>query len=259
MNKISILSAASSAVVTVALSFALIACGDDSSSTGPEPMTGGESSSSEMVLSSETALSSGGDNPASSGGAASISSGGDVGISSSATAPESSAAEPESSSAAEPASSATVPESSSGLAPESSSSVMPVDPSRQIIKKAEAACTARNVKDPLLDGATEGNDTALPPIAHIYVGTDSAEIVIEEVYMTCAAVIEQIEVSLTDEGNETLYVNPVIDMSLPQADCICPTRLTFKIAAVPEFVNASLLELSSGERMKIIKSHTVGN
>ena len=51
MKKVSILVTATSAAITMALSFALVACGDDTASTAPDqPIADGESSSSDMDL-----------------------------------------------------------------------------------------------------------------------------------------------------------------------------------------------------------------
>ena len=94
-------------------------------------------------------------------------------------------------------------------------------------------------------------DAALPPVAHMYVNGDSAQVVIEQISVTCAAIIESVEAQVKDS---ILYVTPHYDTSVPQADCICNTKVTFNVAARSPFTEATMLVYDNdpGNKMRLI-------
>ncbi|WP_297697685.1 hypothetical protein [uncultured Fibrobacter sp.] len=240
------------ASITAALSFALLACGDDSSSTAPEPSVsdGGssaveESSSSEMPT--DTTCCKVKDSSSSEG----------KGLSS--------AGEPESSS-----SSKTEPLSSANAESSSSQGEKLV----QVADDIFGLC--RDTKSRITDGVEcpEGAscqqpvvDWALPPIAYMSVdeNPDSAVIIVDNVSLSCmaisgtASVIRQPSVrsaELTASG-DTLYMNLEVDSSATQNECRCQSRVVFKIKADSAFLNATLLVVVRGDdwgdRMQILR------
>ena len=119
------------------------------------------------------------------------------------------------------------------------------DPGYQKITKADAQCMGNDSPDdPMVDAA-------LPPVAHMYVNGDSAQVVIEEVMVTCASIIESVEAQVKDS---VLYVTPHYDTSAPQADCICKTKVSFNVAARSPFTEATLLVYDNdpGNKMRLI-------
>ena len=86
-------------------------------------------------------------------------------------------------------------------------------------------------------------DAALPPVAHMYVNGDSAQIVIEEVVLTCGTIFESVAIEMKDS---TLYVTPHYDTSLPQADCLCTSKVSFNIKALDLYKEATLLVYDDG-------------
>lgn len=114
----------------------------------------------------------------------------------------------------------------------------------QKIEKADAQCVNEGPDDPMVDAA-------LPPVAHMYVNGDSAQVVIERVMVTCASVIESVAIEMRDT---TLYVTPHYDMSVPQADCICTTKVSFNIKALDLYNKATLLVYDNdfGNKMRLI-------
>ena len=119
------------------------------------------------------------------------------------------------------------------------------DPGYQKIEKADAQCVNN---DPTEDPLT---DAAIPPVAHMYVNGDSAQVVIEQVMVTCASIIESVEAQVKDS---VLYVTPHYDTSAPQADCICKTKVSFNVAARSPFTEATLLVYDNdpGNKMRLI-------
>ena len=115
----------------------------------------------------------------------------------------------------------------------------------QKITKADAQCMGNDSPDdPMVDAA-------LPPVAHMYVNGDSAQVVIERVMVTCASIIESVEAQVKDS---VLYVTPHYDTSAPQADCICNTKVSFNVAARSPFTEATLLVYDNdpGNKMRLI-------
>lgn len=119
------------------------------------------------------------------------------------------------------------------------------DLSYQKITKADAQCMGNeSPDDPMVDAA-------LPPVAHMHVNGDSAQVVIERVMVTCASIIESVEAQVKDS---ILYVTPHYDTSAPQADCICNTKVSFNVAARSPFTEATLLVYDNdpGNKMRLI-------
>lgn len=106
----------------------------------------------------------------------------------------------------------------------------------QKIEKADAQCNKSGPDDPMVDAA-------LPPVAHMYVNGDSAQIVIEEVVLTCGTIFESVAIEMKDS---TLYVTPHYDTSLPQADCLCTSKVSFNIKALDLYEEATLLVYDDG-------------
>lgn len=102
--------------------------------------------------------------------------------------------------------------------------------------KADAQCNKSGPDDPMVDAA-------LPPVAHMYVNGDSAQIVIEEVELTCGTIFESVAIEMKDS---TLYVTPHYDTSLPQADCLCTSKVSFNIKALDLYKEATLLVYDDG-------------
>lgn len=191
-------------LATVAtLSLMLIACGDDASSTAPDPLTGNESSSSEAVLSSGV---------------------------------ESSSGAKSSSSTKEPSSSET-PESSSSLklpVESSSSVIVPVDP-HQVITDANGQCNAKGLtRDPLVDA---GEDAAIPPIAYRHVGTERTGFTLENLMITCGLVVDTLDVNVS---GDTVYVNAVFDRTNAMR-CICDFKIEFAVENSDAYAQATVL------------------
>ena len=242
MKPARILTGITTVLSATALSVALMACGDESSSTAPEqPISGGESSSVEELSSSSELP------PQSSSvdvrGMSSMtccriyssSSLGDVIESSSSELP---------------------PESSSAI---TSSSSVQQDKLVQSVSDVSGVCIEKNQKDPL-------TDAALPPVAYMTLDGDSATIVLERVRTSCEAVsgitgiIQNPTVSALDvrASGDTLYVKPTISQIAIEKNvaCVCEARIAFKIKADSAFTSASLLvvedELNLGDRMRIV-------
>ena len=202
-------------LATVAtLSLVLIACGDDASSTAPDPLTGNESSSSEAVLSSGV---------------------------------ESSSGAKSSSSTKEPSSSET-PESSSSLelpVESSSSVIVPVDP-HQVITDANGQCNAKGLtRDPMVDASEDVSllDTvtvregAIPPVAYRYVGTERTGFTLENLMITCGLVVDTLDVNVS---GDTVYVNAVFDRTNAMR-CICDFKIEFAVENSDAYAQATVL------------------
>lgn len=229
MKKNSIFATAASAAAAMALSFTLVACGDDSSSgTAPEtPVTGNNSSAVEESSSSE-----------------------DQGPSSN---------EEQSSSSVSSSSSFDIHMSSMTCCLDLSSSSQ--EEIVQQINDIFGTCRDKKV-DPMMDAT-------LPPIAYLGYedGDDSATVVVENVSMNCRSIsgtksiIRQPIVGniYLSASGDTLYMQQAaMDTVNAEPDCICDSRLIFKVKADPAFINASLLvavrEGDYGNRMEIVKA-----
>ena len=77
----------------------------------------------------------------------------------------------------------------------------------------------------------------------MYVNGDSAQIVIEEVVLTCGMEFESVEIRMEDAA---LYVTPHYDPSSTQADCLCTSKVSFNIKALDLYKEATLLVYDDG-------------
>ena len=109
--------------------------------------------------------------------------------------------------------------------------------------------------------ALAGNSLVMDPIdttstkvavAGRRVGDDGFDtIVIPEVMMPCAIVFENFDV-YADNG--TLYVKPKVDPDSPITNCICPTRVSFKVEQNEAFSNTNYLVFDREEPMPLVNS-----
>ena len=122
--------------------------------------------------------------------------------------------------------------------------INPPDPGYQKIDEADAQC----VKEP--GGDDPFTDAALPPVAHMYLIGDSAQLVIERVMVTCGTEFESVEAQVKDS---TLYVTPHYDPSSTLADCLCSSKISFNLEARSPFTEATTLVFDDGS------SYNLGN
>ncbi|MBR2197133.1 MAG: hypothetical protein IJ909_01540 [Fibrobacter sp.] len=240
--------------MSAALSLVLWACGDESSSTGPDlsSASGNAESSSAGIGSSDSPV------PESSGTV----------VSSSSTEPGSSVVTPESSSVVpgsstvEPESSEAASGSSAAVSPSSSEKETPC----QVVDNMGGSCkNSSSSGNSMVDGGSGGGDRALPPVAYMTVENDSAIFGVQNVRMPCeeisgfAGMIQQLlkpslEVTMDDT---VMNVKPVFRESSSRPDCTCVSQFTFKIKLEPPFDQATLLVIDDsnnlGNRMRIIK------
>ena len=116
--------------------------------------------------------------------------------------------------------------------------------------------------DPMLDAA-------LPPVAYLGYedGDDSATVVVENVSMSCRSIsgtksiIRQPIVGniYLSASGDTLYMQQAaLDTVNAEPDCMCDSRLIFKVKADPAFINATILVAVKGGdygyRMEIVKA-----
>lgn len=84
------------------------------------------------------------------------------------------------------------------------------------------------------------------------VGDDGFDtIIIPEVMMPCGIVFESFDV-YADNG--TLYVEPKVNPDGPITNCICPTRVSFKVEQNEAFSNANYLVFDREEPMPLVNS-----
>ena len=103
-----------------------------------------------------------------------------------------------------------------------------------------------------------GNSFAMDPIdttstkvavAGRVVGNDGFDtIIISQVMMPCEIVFETFDVHAS---NGTLYVEPKVDPDSPITNCICSTRVTFKIEQNEAFSNTNNLVFDGGDPMPL--------
>ena len=127
-------------------------------------------------------------------------------------------------------------------------------------------CLDNDSYDPEVDGA-------VPPVAYMKVGSDSATIVLERVQASCEfingftgpielPITSSIEITAVDD---TLYLKPKVKQTTsPKAtDCVCPSRLTFKVKANPSIANAKVIvmddQLNTGNKLRIIMAEEITN
>ncbi|MBR4917236.1 MAG: hypothetical protein IKZ45_09230 [Fibrobacter sp.] len=105
----------------------------------------------------------------------------------------------------------------------------------------------------LLPGKIDTTETA--PVAARVVGNEGFDtIIISEVTMPCEIVFESFDVHAS---NGKLYVEPKVDPDSPITNCICPTRVTFKIEKNEAFSNTNYLVFDGGEPMPLVNSKPV--
>ena len=237
MKNAKILTGIVAAPITAALSFALLACGDDSSSTAPEPVADGNGSAVEESSSSELPPDT-----------------------TCCKVTLSSSSEEQSSSSELSSSSFDVPLSSETCCIDLSSSSQ----GEKIVQRIDdifGTCRDKKV-DPMLDAA-------LPPVTYLGYedGDDSATVVVENVSMHCRSISGTVSIIrqpivgniYLSASGDTLYMQQAaLDTVNAEPDCICDSRLIFKVKADPAFINASLLvavrDGDYGNRMEIIKA-----
>ena len=116
----------------------------------------------------------------------------------------------------------------------------------------------KNDRQTLNAPAAAGNSFAMDPIdttstkvavAGRVVGNDGFDtIIISEVMMPCEIVFETFDVHAS---NGTLYVEPKVDPDSPITNCICATRVTFKIEQNEAFSNTNNLVFDGGKPMPL--------
>ena len=228
MKNAKILTGIVAAPITAALSFALLACGDDSTSTAPEPVAGGNSSLVEESSSSE-----------------------EQGPSSN---------EEQSSSSELSSSSFDIHMSSQTCCIDRSSSSQ----GEKIVQRIDdifGTCRDKKV-DPMLDAA-------LPPVTYLGYedGDDSATVVVENVSMHCRSISGTVSIirqpivgnlHLSASGDTLYMIQYSLDTVSAEPDCICDSRLIFKVKADPAIINATVFvavrDGDYGNRMEIIKA-----
>lgn len=86
-------------------------------------------------------------------------------------------------------------------------------------------------------------------VAGRIVGDDGFDtIIIPEVMMSCGITFERFEVYAS---NGTLYVEPEVDSDSPITNCICPTRVTFRVEQNEAFSNTNYLVFGMREPMPL--------
>lgn len=235
MKKNSIFATVVSVAAAMTLSFGLLACGDDSSSTAPEPVTGGNSSTVEESSSSELP-------------------------------PDTTCCKVTVSSSSEEQSSSSVSSSSFDIHMSSQTCCIDLSSSSQEetvqqINDIFGTCRDKKV-DPMMDAA-------LPPVAYLGYedGDDSATVVVENVSMNCRSISGTVSIIrkpvvgniYLSASGDTLYMQQAaLDTVNAEPDCMCDSRLIFKVKADPAFINAKLLvaviDGDYGNRMEIIKA-----
>ena len=147
-------------------------------------------------------------------------------------------------------SSSEVPASSAAVA--SSSSV--TANGRQVVTNAAANCIEKDPsenRDDLNDGI---RGYAIPPVAYMELGSDSVTFVLERVRFSCDMNLTSLDVSMS---GDTVVVKTSMVLENAQSDCICPTRLTFKVKADEAFKNAKLLivddDKNAFNKMRVIE------
>ncbi len=138
-----------------------------------------------------------------------------------------------------------VPECKVSSSSETSSSVVfPVDPHQQITD-ASAQCLAKGMgDDPMLDGGSDtgvsrsvDGDEKLPPVVYRYVGTERTGFTIENLSLTCGAVVDTLDV---DVSGDTIYVKAKFDNTNAQR-CICNSKVDFAVENNEAYSHATVL------------------
>ena len=115
------------------------------------------------------------------------------------------------------------------------------DLSYQKVEEADAQCVKDGPDDPMVDAA-------LPPVSHMYVNGDSAQIVVERVMVTCGTEFESVEIEMR---NSALYVTPHYDPSSMFADCLCSSKVSFNVKMVDVYKEATTLVFDDGTSINL--------
>ena len=226
-----------------ALSLMMMACGDESSS-GPDPVTGGETIESSGSIDG----SSGSQDPSSSAGAESSGTNG----ASSGSQPASSGSQPSSSGSQNPESSADV----------GSSSSVAGNPVQKVKVGGKCMESKGNSNIPGGDGL------ALPPHAIMgqEEGSDIAVVVVENVMMpdyqisgfagmiVNPALLDSVEVMAV---GDTLYVKQIVDEAKAEDESKCVAEFHFMMKDEPAFTNATFIVVEGVIRSTIDKQSSV--
>ena len=226
MKKNSIFATAASATVTMALSFTLAACGDDSSSTAP--VTGGDESSSSGAFSS-------GEDPTSS-----------AGVESSGSQPSSSGSQP----------------ASSGS--DNSSSSIAGNPVQKV--KVFGTCMQSTGRSDIpggdglalpphaLMGQEDGSDKVIVSVDHVmmpdYKISGFAGMIVNP------ALLDSVDVMAV---GDTLYVKQVVDEAKAEDDSKCVAEFHFVMKDEPAFTNATFIVVEGVIRSTIDKESYVAS
>lgn len=224
-----------------ALSLLLLACGDDSSS-GPDPVTGGET-----IESSDSVVGSSGAQAAASSAEVATSSAEVATSSAGGTAPESSAAVPESSAA--------TPESSSSvLASKQEASDIVAECGDGLDENAVSPAPA-DTEVTLLIEVPEDGPGGTPPVAYEYIGDDGfITYVVESMMLSCGIALEGISVSAE---SDTIFAELHVDPEAPVTNCICNTRVSFKVKKDYRFTRATHLAIDRDRVFNIVSAKEV--
>lgn len=226
MKKNSIFATAASAAAAMALSFTLVACGDDSSSTAP--LTGGDESSSSGAFSS-------GEDPTSS-----------AGVESSGSQPSSSGSQP----------------ASSGS--DNSSSSIAGNPVQKVKVFGKCMESKGNSNVPggdglalpphALMGQEDGSDKVIVSVDHVmmsaYKISGFAGMIVNPAFL------DSIDVMAV---GDTLYVKQVVDEAKAEDDSKCVAEFHFVMKDEPAFTNATFIVVEGVIRSTIDKESYVAS
>lgn len=223
-------------VACVALSFALLACSDESSPVASGSQISGGGVSSVTVLESSSAVTNSVSSAAAPKSSATVPASSVAVPASSATAPKSSASAP-ASSATVPASSAMVA-SSSSVAPATDSLAATTDEARLVIKNAVGQCGALQNLEASQDAGFKRAE--MPNIRAVRsIGSDSTEFLIRDVQLTCGWVLDSLEITTS---GDTLVVNAEFDRSNAQR-CLCDYQFLFKVKSETIYSKTNFITL----------------
>lgn len=219
MRKQKVFTGIVAASITVALSFVLLACGDDSSSTAPEPVSGGNSSSMEVSSSSELP-------------------------------PDTTCCKVTVSSSSEEQSSSSVSSSSS----QGEKIVQQIDDIFGLCSDKKGDPMQDAALPPVAYvGYEDGDDSATVVIENVSMNCRSISGTTSIIRKPNVGNLQ-----LSASG-DTLYMEQsALDTVNAEPDCICDSRLIFNVKADPAFINAKLLvaviDGDYGNRMGIVRA-----
>jgi hypothetical protein len=170
-----------------------------------------------------------------------------------------------SSSSENPSSSESAESSSSGNEESSSSETLESSSATQDttaqVKEIKAKCAYEKdfdaKDDPVMDFMADTNKIvdgpgALPPTATIYPADSEgyAFLMMEDIMLTCGIAITGADVVA---DGDTLFVNGKYDTSGPQADCICPTTVSFNVRYEDSFAQATWVKYDDLRVLPLLK------